>query len=1325
MEDELGPISIEFLLNNDQLKAKAAETEASLLGIDEQAQKTAAALNATFKTNVIPAATAEVEALNLQFRTGAINLQTYSAELVKLGVETKKVASQPIVNPAAVEESIGLIGVLEERLKLLKTQKIALVDVSQIELANTKIQALEVQLQQMHNVGRTGFDDLWNRIVETEAKTTPFGNALSRVTNLSNIGARAVTQLSRQIIGLGVGLLSFAIGAKAIEWIVDYVKTLDIFTGRLDQAKQNLLALNEVQKNANEDAGKQLVPLQLLYKAATDVTKSMESRIQAAKDLRAQYPEEFANSSNLAIVNGKLKSSYDDLTKSIIENAKAEAAKSKIATLESSILDNQFQIDKNNVAKAKRISQVKPLSESQIQAQDRSGGGAISIKEQIAAITAETNFANKSPSENIKIAQGTVDYLSKLAAGVDKSAKTLGDANKLLGNNIQNFNTLLKNASDKADYENIKKALQAKLDSLAPDDKQIAGIQDKIRKVEELEKAYSPKTTDGQAAAKKADSLAKQQEAAAEALVKNQIELQQKLKEFTNKAGEKQLDPDQSALTQISDQFGNIKFQIEQANARYDAFVKKFHVGAVASFNANPANKVKLTKTDPNTLASQQDAAVTNQANLNENKYIQADIEKKKALYADYTFYKEKLGKEAADKEYEDLLLSGKDLQTYLTNLQKSIPQGDLSGAIVERRKLVTTEQEKDAKAQAGHLTDLAVAYNSYHNRLLLLEETYQANRAKLVQAGNTDAVNELDTSYKFEVENLQASQANKIAQIEHYNANVIELTRQQAKAQIQALKEVQAASPNLTSAQNEDIDAQVGKLKGALGSLNGLSGNYSSQLEHQKSDLIAQLAPLQEGSDKWKEIVKSIALVDEKLQGLKLTEFQKTMGKVADYSDAASQGFSTLASSFTDINPALSDTLATLGEITKTLGDGAKLAGSISEGNVAGIITGVANVASDVIGLFTRGKKSAEEADAALLKYQDDLLKGQIAYNELLREQARSQDDITKLTLTELKARQDMLKTQTTSAQSDYNTLLAKIQSTGQEITGTHEEKYGGIFGAFQKTKTVNDTSGLGSADYEELLKLYTKGELTDSTKSWFEELKKVHDEMGSITDAAKAAADQMAQIATGTTASALSDAIISGLKSGEKSVDDFADYFQESMQKAGLSFFESEVVNKKMAAFYDEFAKAAEGGLTTDKIATLKSSYNTQIADILNQYKELTKIIGDPVLTASSTSVTGITKSITETTGTQIDGHLTGIQLATVSINAQLPSMVKGIQDGLIEMRSQTLLQIKIEANTKRSADSNDKILDNTGKMVASLDKIKGNQGDNLGTLLKAFGK
>ncbi|HTK20405.1 MAG TPA: hypothetical protein VL442_12845, partial [Mucilaginibacter sp.] len=173
-----------------------------------------------------------------------------------------------------------------------------------------------------------------------------------------------------------------------------------------------------------------------------------------------------------------------------------------------------------------------------------------------------------------------------------------------------------------------------------------------------------------------------EQQNALNALLQTEIGLRERIVEFTSRQNEKSLSPDQQALTQISDQFAAITFQINQANDKYDAFVKKYGQAAVDTFNASPDNKVKLAKTDPATLAVAENAAIDNQADLNENNYIQQDIEKKKKLYADYYAYRAKVGEDAANKEYADLLLSGKDFATYLSNIEKSIPADDQSGAM-------------------------------------------------------------------------------------------------------------------------------------------------------------------------------------------------------------------------------------------------------------------------------------------------------------------------------------------------------------------------------------------------------------------------------------------------------------------------------------------------------------------------------------------------------------------------------------------------------------------------------------------------------------------
>lgn len=56
-----------------------------------------------------------------------------------------------------------------------------------------------------------------------------FGNAVDRITNLNAIAGRVVTQFGRQIIGLGTGVLSGFIGAKALEELGNLIDKLSIF----------------------------------------------------------------------------------------------------------------------------------------------------------------------------------------------------------------------------------------------------------------------------------------------------------------------------------------------------------------------------------------------------------------------------------------------------------------------------------------------------------------------------------------------------------------------------------------------------------------------------------------------------------------------------------------------------------------------------------------------------------------------------------------------------------------------------------------------------------------------------------------------------------------------------------------------------------------------------------------------------------------------------------------------------------------------------------------------------------------------------------------
>ena len=137
-------------------------------------------------------------------------------------------------------------------------------------------------------------------------------------------------QFTRQLLRLGTQFLLVGVIFQAATWLFDWIKNLDLFTGRLDQNKQNMAALNDVMKVAYKDAGAQIGNLEVINKTATDVANSTHVRVQAAKDLKATNPEAYANSSLMAIMNGQESKSYQQLTLDIYAAARAKAAQGKI-----------------------------------------------------------------------------------------------------------------------------------------------------------------------------------------------------------------------------------------------------------------------------------------------------------------------------------------------------------------------------------------------------------------------------------------------------------------------------------------------------------------------------------------------------------------------------------------------------------------------------------------------------------------------------------------------------------------------------------------------------------------------------------------------------------------------------------------------------------------------------------------------------------------------------------------------------------------------------------------------------------------------------------
>lgn len=133
---------------------------------------------------------------------------------------------------------------------------------------------------------------------------------------------------------MAVGImLSVTYGKEIGTWIKGLVRGQKAFdaAGKAAEAFHTALAQGTV------NAQKELTQLDLLYRSATDTTKSYADRTAAVEKLQELYPAYFDNLENEQIMAGKAADQYDRLREAILQTAKARAAEEAIA-------NNQKQI---------------------------------------------------------------------------------------------------------------------------------------------------------------------------------------------------------------------------------------------------------------------------------------------------------------------------------------------------------------------------------------------------------------------------------------------------------------------------------------------------------------------------------------------------------------------------------------------------------------------------------------------------------------------------------------------------------------------------------------------------------------------------------------------------------------------------------------------------------------------------------------------------------------------------------------------------------------------------------------------------------------------
>lgn len=129
--------------------------------------------------------------------------------------------------------------------------------------------------------------------------------------------------------------------------------------------------------------------------------------------------------------------------------------------------------------------------------------------------------------------------------------------------------------------------------------------------------------------------------------------------------------------------------------------------------------------------------------------------------------------------------------------------------------------------------------------------------------------------------------------------------------------------------------------------------------------------------------------------------------------------------------------------------------------------------------------------------------------------------------------------------------------------------------------------------------------------------------------------------------------------LKDMSKSAQDFADDFSGYLFDAVLDAKIGDLLDNELQSFYDEWAKMAENGLTSDEISQLNKKYNDIVQKGLQYRDEAAKITGYTG-TSSQSATSGGWQSMGQDTADELNGRFTALQIAGENISSNMIATV-----------------------------------------------------------------
>lgn len=224
-------------------------------------------------------------------------------------------------------------------------------------------------------------------------------------------GFQAIYSKARILANILPGIGIAGIFGLALDPLLEYIKGLDIVSGKLHGLAEARKEINDSSIEGQKGAVEETLKLKSLLAIAKDTTLSLQERNIAVKELQETYPAYLGNLTKEQILAGDTAKAEKELTLAILSRAKANAAVEKITKNQGEIIDleEQIRLQKEvlRISKFPRIMGAAQLPQTdplEIAINQRKLNGLLKEKAEIEALNNRlTTYALDNQKKSIKL----------------------------------------------------------------------------------------------------------------------------------------------------------------------------------------------------------------------------------------------------------------------------------------------------------------------------------------------------------------------------------------------------------------------------------------------------------------------------------------------------------------------------------------------------------------------------------------------------------------------------------------------------------------------------------------------------------------------------------------------------------------------------------------------------------------------------------------------------------------------------------------------------------------------------------------------------------